>query len=150
MPNEMQRQVGIRTECTEIPHLIPTQRVDKSSAGQIAIPLVRTKSSRKSAKGVHLAGRVLGHCCRGGQKREMIALRCGAIPGNLLDFRSLPAWARETRRTGPAKSNRTTTGRWCVSLSARMRGGVSRPCSPGRRESQPSFCASPCLGEPSP
>ena len=39
---------------------------------------------------------------------------------------------------------------WSVSLSAQVRGGVSRPYSPGRRESRPSSFASPCLGAPSP
>jgi hypothetical protein len=53
-------------------------------------------------------------------------------------------------RTGREKSKWRTTGRWSVSPSAQVRGGVSRPYSPGRRESRPAFSASPCLGELSP
>jgi len=35
-------------------HLTPTKLVQKISAGEIAIPLVRIETSQKCAKGVHL------------------------------------------------------------------------------------------------
>ena len=43
-------------ECRDyFPHLTPTKLVQKISAGEIAMPLVRIENSQKSAKGVHLA-----------------------------------------------------------------------------------------------
>lgn len=36
-------------------HLTPAKLVQKISAGDIALPLVRIESSQKSAKGVHLS-----------------------------------------------------------------------------------------------
>src|ERR1700730_12128610 len=51
-------------------------------------------------------------------------------------------------RRGREKSKRRTTGRWCVSQSAQVQGGALRPYAPARRESQPSFFAHHCIGEP--
>jgi Pyocin activator protein PrtN len=48
--------IPINDVCRDyFPHLTPTKLVQKISAGEIAIPLVRIESSQKSAKGVHLA-----------------------------------------------------------------------------------------------
>jgi hypothetical protein len=48
--------IPINDVCRDyFPHLTPTKLVQKISAGEIAIPLVRIENSQKSAKGVHLA-----------------------------------------------------------------------------------------------
>jgi hypothetical protein len=47
--------VPIEEVCRDyVSHLKPTKLVQKISAGEIAIPLVRMEASQKSAKGVHL------------------------------------------------------------------------------------------------
>jgi hypothetical protein len=47
--------IPINDVCRDyFPHLTPTKLVQKISAGEIAIPLVRIESSQKCAKGVHL------------------------------------------------------------------------------------------------
>jgi Pyocin activator protein PrtN len=62
------------------PHLTPTKLVQKISAGEIAIPLVRIESSQKSAKGVHLADLAEYLDARAeAARKEMIALT-SAIP----------------------------------------------------------------------
>ncbi len=60
-----------------------------------------------------------------------------------------PAYGGVERR-GREKRKRRTSGRWSVTLSAQVRGVVSRPYSPGRRESRPSSFASVCRGVLSP
>jgi hypothetical protein len=80
---------------------------------------------------------------------------CGAAPRPIsrVDFRSLyarrPAF-EGVERTGREKSNRRNDRSLEVSLSVQVRGRVSRPYSPGRGVSRPSFFASPCLGVPLP
>jgi hypothetical protein len=56
-------------------HLTPTKLVQKISAGEIAMPLVRIESSQKSAKGVHLADLAEYLDARAeAARKEMIAL----------------------------------------------------------------------------
>jgi hypothetical protein len=48
--------IPINDVCRDyFPHLTRSKLVQKISAGEIAIPLVRIENSQKSAKGVHLA-----------------------------------------------------------------------------------------------
>jgi hypothetical protein len=57
------------------PHLTPTKLVQKISAGEIAMPLVRIENSQKSAKGVHLADLAQYLDARAeAARKEMIAL----------------------------------------------------------------------------
>ncbi len=65
----------------------------------------------------------------------------------------ITSWPQLGGSAGALLANTTSswsgTGRCSVSLSVPVRGGVSRPYSPGQRESRPSFFASPSHGEPS-
>jgi Pyocin activator protein PrtN len=52
--------IPINDVCRDyFPHLTPTKLVQKISAGEIAIPLVRIETSQKSAKGIRVAGYAL-------------------------------------------------------------------------------------------
>jgi Pyocin activator protein PrtN len=68
--------IPINDVCRDyFPHLRPTKLVQKISAGEIAIPLVRIESSQKSAKGVHLADLAEYLDARAeAARKEMIAL----------------------------------------------------------------------------
>jgi Pyocin activator protein PrtN len=57
------------------PHLKPSKLVQKISAGEIAIPLVRIETSQKSAKGIHLTDLAEYLDARAeAARKEMIAL----------------------------------------------------------------------------
>ncbi len=68
--------IPINDVCRDyFPHLTPSKLLQKISAGQIAMPLVRIESSQKSAKGVHLADLAEYLDARAeAARKEMIAL----------------------------------------------------------------------------
>jgi hypothetical protein len=68
--------IPINDVCRDyFPHLTPTKLVQKISAGEIAMPLVRIENSQKSAKGVHLADLAEYLDARAeAARKEMIAL----------------------------------------------------------------------------
>ena len=99
--------IPINDVCRDyFPHLTPTKLVQKISAGEIAMPLVRIESSQKSARGVHLAdlAEYLDARAEAARKRrsppplDLIASQIGpgAISGNqLLDPPSLTTCAND-------------------------------------------------------
>ena len=114
----------------------------------------RQRVTRRSSRiSLSWESRPLTHACahRGAAGHVRFFAARNSLAGAWARVRDRPS-AEDCRTRGHRrrKSNRTTTGRWSVRLSAQMRGGGSRPYSPGRRESRPSSFASPCLGEPSP
>jgi hypothetical protein len=68
--------IPINDVCRDyFPHLTPTKLVQKMSAGEIAIPLIRIESSQKCAKGVHLTDLAEYLDARAeAARKEMIAL----------------------------------------------------------------------------